>query len=125
MTSETTILVVDDDELIRIATRSMLSQHGFQVLEAVDGHDALRMQREQPAELWLLDICMPNCDGLEAIQLLRKENTSLPVICMSTPPNTNEIDYTKIAVKFGANLSLYKPFTEKQLLAAINSLQLP
>ena len=115
------ILVVDDDEAIRIAARSMLAHHDFVVLEAVDGHDAFRVNNEEPADLWLLDICMPNCDGLEAIQLLRKENTSLPVLCMSTPPNTNEIDYTKIAVKFGANGSLYKPFTEKQLLEAIDT----
>ena len=114
--------MVDDDAVLRTTARTLLVRNGFRVLEASDGLEAFKIQETENIDLWLLDICMPNCDGLEVIQRLRKENSSIPVVCMSASHGGKEMDYTKIALKFGANARLYKPFTEEELVDVLNSI---
>src|SRR5216117_2015940 len=65
------ILVMDDDGMLRGAIRIALEAAGYEVLEAADGHAGLRLQREQGDDLVLVDIFMPERDGLEVIRALR------------------------------------------------------
>src|SRR5437879_11210415 len=69
------ILVMDDDGTLRGAIRVALEAAGYEVMEAADGQAGLRLQREQGADLVLVDIFMPERDGLEVVCALRAENT--------------------------------------------------
>src|SRR6266480_7062891 len=77
------ILVMDDDELLRGALRVVLEAAGYEVIEAADGDAGLRLQREQAADLVLVDIFMPERDGLEVIRALRAEIPEPKIISMS------------------------------------------
>src|SRR3989449_9307464 len=70
------ILVMDDDGTLRGAIRVALEAAGYEVLEAADGHAGLRLQREQGADLVLVDIFMPERDGLEVIRALRDRKST-------------------------------------------------
>jgi len=74
---------MDDDELLRGALRVVLEGVGYEVLEAADGEAGLRLQRERAAELVLVDIFMPERDGLEVIKALRVESPEAKIIAMS------------------------------------------
>ncbi|MGH7790219.1 MAG: response regulator, partial [Candidatus Binatia bacterium] len=68
-----TVLVVDDESEIRASLRGVLSDEGLRVLEAEDGGQALSLVREQRPELVLLDVWMPEVDGIELLRRLQEE----------------------------------------------------
>src|SRR2546422_679647 len=74
------ILVMDDDGTLRGAIRVALEAAGYEVMEAADGHAGLRLQREQGADLVLVDIFMPERDGLEVIRALRAEHPQPKIV---------------------------------------------
>src|SRR2546422_179515 len=85
------ILVMDDDELLRGALRVVLEAAGYEVIEAADGNAGLRLEREQSADLVLVDIFMPERDGLEVIRALRTEIPQPKIIAMSGGGQTRQI----------------------------------
>jgi CheY-like chemotaxis protein len=74
---------MDDDGTLRGAIRVALEAAGYEVLEAADGRAGLRLQREQGADLVLVDIFMPERDGLEVIRALRAEQARPTIVAMS------------------------------------------
>ncbi len=78
-----TILVVDDEESIRLLYREELEEDGYRVILASDGREALRQVKSDPPDLITLDIRMPGMDGIEVLQRIREMDTHIPVI-MST-----------------------------------------
>jgi CheY-like chemotaxis protein len=74
------ILVVDDDEAIRILLQEELTDEGYHVLTATNARDALKMVETEPLDLVILDIRMPGMDGLEALPRILGLNEGLPVI---------------------------------------------
>ncbi len=118
----TRILVMDDDELLRSALRVVLEAAGYEVIEAADGNAGLRLQREQDADLVLVDIFMPERDGLEVIRALRAEIPQPKIIAMSGGGQTGQIEVLEAAAAFGAARTLLKPFQPRQLLKAIRDL---
>lgn len=78
-----TILVVDDEESIRLLYREELEEEGYRVILASDGEEALRKVRKDSPDLITLDIRMPGMDGIEVLQRIREMDTDIPVI-MST-----------------------------------------
>jgi len=110
---------MDDDELLRGALRVVLEGVGYEVLEAADGEAGLRLQRERAAELVLVDIFMPERDGLEVIKALRVESPEAKIIAMSGGGKTGQIEVLRAAAAFGASRTLLKPFQPQQLLTAI------
>jgi len=116
------ILVMDDDELLRGALRVALEGAGYEVMEAANGDEGLRLQREQGADVVLVDIFMPVRDGLEVIKALRAETPQPKIIAVSGGGRTGQIEVLRAAAAFGASRTLLKPFAPRVLLTAIREL---
>jgi DNA-binding response OmpR family regulator len=110
---------MDDDELLRGALRVALEAAGYEVMEAADGDAGLRLQHEHPADLVLVDIFMPERDGLEVIKALRTEILQPQIIAMSGGGRTGQIEVLRAAATFGVARTLLKPFQPRDLLTAI------
>lgn len=116
------ILVMDDDATLRGAVRVVLEAAGYEVLEAADGAAGLRLQREQGADLVLVDIFMPERDGLEVVRGLRAEIPRPKIVAMSGGGWTKDLDVLSAAAAFGASRTLRKPFAPHELLAVVSEL---
>jgi DNA-binding NarL/FixJ family response regulator/AraC-like DNA-binding protein len=109
------VLVVDDDAGFRDALRLIL-QDEYAVMEAADGRAALSVVRTEPVDLVLLDILMPEIDGLEILQELKALEPDLPVIMVTA---VKTVRTTVTAMKLGASDYVTKPFQEEELLASM------
>ena len=111
------ILVVDDDKEIVNAIEIYLSQEGYKIIKAYDGEEALKKIEENEIHLIILDIMMPNKDGIETLQEIRKSKT-IPVIMLSAKSE----DYDKISgLNTGADDYVTKPFNPLELIARVKS----
>ena len=119
------VLIVDDSETIRLEVRRTLSAGGFQVLEARDGVDGLRVATAHPdLSLLILDVNMPVMNGLEMLERLRQDATiaGIPVLLMTTEAEASLIARAKAA---GAKGWLVKPMGGEMLLKAVERLARP
>lgn len=115
---ETVILVVDDDKEIREGIRIYLKQDDYQVLEASDGQKALDILENNHVHLVIMDVMMPNLDGIATTQKIREIN-NVPILMLSAK---NE-DIDKISgLQVGADDYLTKPFSPMELLARVKSM---
>ncbi len=113
--SEARVLVVDDDRAIRRFLRTSLTAHGYVVLEAETGQDALRAVMAQRPDVIILDLGLPDLDGVEVARQLR-EWTQTPIIVLSV----REHEEDKIAsLDAGADDYLTKPFGVGELMARL------
>jgi two-component system chemotaxis response regulator CheY len=113
-----TILTVDDSPTIRQMTSLVLQSAGYQVIEAVDGNDALAKLTGKEVDLVLTDINMPEMDGIEFTRQLRSipAYKFIPVIMLTTESQPEKKQQGKAA---GATGWIVKPFNQDQLLAVI------
>src|SRR6266481_613710 len=74
------ILVIDDDNDLRVIIQEALRAEGYEVSVAADGAQGIALQRKQPASLLITDILMPNKDGIETIRDFREEFPSVPIL---------------------------------------------
>ncbi len=112
-----TVLVVDDEGEIRTSLRGVLSDEGLRVLEAEDGRRALTLVRSERPELVLLDVWMPEVDGIELLRSLQEEPDRPQVIMISGHGN---IESAVQATKLGAFDFIEKPFSIDALLRVVN-----
>ncbi len=111
------ILVVDDDKEIADAIARLLELNNFQVKTAKDGVEALKIIREGGLDLVILDVMMPNLDGMTALKILREEN-NIPVIMLSAKSE----DYDKVlGLQIGADDYIVKPYNPQELVARVNA----
>ena len=111
------ILVCDDDKEIVKAIEIYLTKEGYNILKAYDGKEALKVMKENEIHLVILDIMMPNKDGIETLAEIRKTKTT-PVIMLSAKSE----DYDKIeGLNTGADDYVTKPFNPLELIARVNS----
>ncbi len=115
------ILVVDDDEMVRDALASALKRGGYTVLEAADGREAAARFSREAVDLVVTDILMPERDGLETIQALSRGAGSVPIIAMTGFSSRSSL-YLEMARTFGAVRVLEKPFELSELLAVTREL---
>jgi DNA-binding response OmpR family regulator len=113
-----TILLIDDDDLLRGALVQSLVNAGHQVIEASDGLQGCELARSMPVDIVITDLVMPVQEGVETILTLRRERPKLPVIAMSGGVTNSKL-YLDIAGKIGAKRMLPKPFTPKALIVLI------
>lgn len=116
----TCILVADDEETVRLWLRQVLEGRGFDVIEAGNGNEVLHVLEAHGVDVLILDVMMPEKDGLETLMELKRRRIALPVIAMSGSRST-PVDFLKMAKEFGADQILYKPFTETQLLGYVTN----
>src|SRR6266567_1831878 len=112
-----TILLVDDDPGIMAAVKQALVSHGYRMMTARDGEEALEVFEREPPELILLDLVMPRRGGLEVCQRIR-ELSSIPIIVLSI--KGSEADIVSV-LDLGADDYLVKPFRLAELLARVRA----
>lgn len=116
------VLVVDDEDQIRQLIRETLEQAGYEVQEASDGKQGLERYRAKPADLVIMDILMPDQDGLESIMTLRREFPTSRVIAITGGSDMIGIlNFLDVAKMLGARRTLQKPFDMQTLLDAAQS----
>jgi two-component system alkaline phosphatase synthesis response regulator PhoP len=111
------VLVVDDDVKTVELVRLYLDRDGYQVLTAYDGVEALRLARESYPDLIVLDLMLPDIDGLELCRTLRRES-DVPII-MLTARTTDQDKLT--GLDLGADDYVTKPFSPKELAARVRA----
>ena len=116
-----TILLVDDDPLVRRTLMVALERTGHQVVPAENGLDGARRAREGGVDLAIVDIHMPDMDGLELLAQLRATSATVPVIMMSGGDQTRDLALLKDAKLLGANGALAKPFSLDELYTLVNT----
>jgi CheY-like chemotaxis protein len=115
------VLVVDDSPGLRELMCIGLRASGYDVVPAGDGKRALRLQREQPCEVVVTDLFMPEMDGIETIQTVRQEFPDTAIIAISGVESKTGADFLEVAAKLGAQMVLRKPFTIPELIAAVDA----
>jgi CheY-like chemotaxis protein len=99
----------------------MLERAGYIVSSTGDGRSALEQYRSNPTSLVITDLIMPDIDGLEVIQELRRINPSVRVLAISGGGRVEAEEYLSVARKFGAVEVLSKPFTGQELKKAVEA----
>lgn len=113
------ILIIEDDEAIRMALEDDLTLEGFQVQSASDGEQGLMMAQENCYDLIILDLMLPRLDGIEVCKELRKVKISTPIIMLTA--KSQELDKI-IGLELGADDYVTKPFSPRELLARIKAI---
>jgi CheY-like chemotaxis protein len=117
------ILVIDDDDGMRSMLQQMLVAIGHEVVLAADGREGVEQYRATPADLVITDLFMPNQEGLETIQQLRREFPE--VVIVATSGKTGNETMLAIAKRLGANAVIEKPFFQDQILAIVEKVLRP
>ena len=113
------ILVIDDDKFVRTSIRAVLEGAGNEVSDASDAETGLGLQRANPFDVAIVDLIMPNKEGLETIRELRRDFTTLPIIAISGGGDIVRKNFFQAAELFGATFSLEKPFDGGDLLSTL------
>ena len=116
-----TVLVVDDEPLVLEMCTNTLRDAGYAVLTARNGWVALEQVSRQPVDAVLLDIIMPDTEGIETLLHLKRTRPELPIYVMSGGSKTGHYDVFEIAREFGASGILKKPFGPSALLALLDA----
>ena len=112
------VLVVDDEPPIRRFLRTSLRAQGYHVLEAADGSTALDLIGRNPPDVIVLDLGLPDINGVEVIRRLRHQGATVPVVVLSS--RTDERDKVE-ALDLGADDYVTKPFGMEELLARLRA----
>lgn len=113
------ILVIDDDDQLRLMLRQLLEREGYLVSDAQNGEIGLRVLQTQPVDLAIIDIFMPEKEGLETIREIRRIHPLVTIIAVSGGGSTGEMSYLGLARSFGATFSLAKPFQRSDILGIV------
>jgi CheY-like chemotaxis protein len=118
----TRILVIDDDVTVRAAFTRLLTHSGYDVRTAADGNEGLRCMAQSLPDVLLVDIYMPERDGIETIRHVRRAFPQVPIMAMSGGTARHEAGNVLAAAHdFGAQYTFTKPFAPEVLLAALQA----
>ena len=115
------ILIIDDEELIRLTIEDVLINEGYTVDTADNGEQGYQMQLNTGFDLVITDILMPVKEGIQTIKALRQKWPRLPIIAISGGGKIRNADYLDTARHVGANAVLAKPFTEEDILGVVRT----
>ena len=117
------ILIIDDDEAVRSATKILLTANGLEVIEAADGQPGLDAIKHRHFDLIIVDLFMSGMNGLDTIKAIRSCNSGVAIIAVSGfmfAGSCPEMPgFEAMAIEAGATSTLYKPFRPKEFLRAV------
>lgn len=113
------IIIVDDEEQMRLALRRMLEKEGYSVREAENGDRAIRIHRERQADLIITDIIMPDKEGIGTIVELKSEFPDVKIFAMSGGGKNSPEQYLRMANGLGVDRVFIKPFNREEILSAV------
>jgi CheY-like chemotaxis protein len=116
------VLVVDDDDAVRMMLKKMLETEAYDVITAGNGMQALLSLQEQLPDVVILDIIMPEKEGFETIVELRRDYPIIKIIAISGGGSIGATNYLKLAKTLGAHLTIEKPIRLAELMAAVKQL---
>lgn len=115
------ILTIDDDEQILMLLKMMLTSAGHEVVQANNGKLGAQLYRQEPTDVIITDIIMPDKEGIEIIVELKKEYPDAKIIAISGGGRFGPEQFLALAKNLGAKMTVTKPFKKEQILAAIDS----
>lgn len=111
------IMVVDDAAFMRVRLKNVLGEQGHEVIEASNGAEAVTLYEQQRPDLVLMDITMPEMDGISALRAIRDKDPDAKVImCSALGQERTVIE----AIKSGAKDFIVKPFQPERVIEAVN-----
>jgi DNA-binding NtrC family response regulator len=113
------IMVVDDDASIRRTLQILLSKAGYEVIQARDGSEAVRLWRDQGGDLVITDLHMPEKDGIQTIIELLTHSPGVRIIAMSGGGQTKRLDLLGNFSLLGTVLTIEKPFTLAEMMTTV------
>jgi len=119
------LILIEDDVVLRHALAKLLDRHGFEVREATNGLEGLKLMRENPATLVVTDLIMPEMEGIETIRHLRRLYPDTRIVAISAGGPIGPECYLAVAKQLGADCTLAKPFKPEQLLRVVADLLAP
>jgi PAS domain S-box-containing protein len=118
-TPKQAVLIVEDDSALRTLLRANFEESGYAVLEAANGGEAIAKLHSNEIKLLITDLVMPECDGVETIQAVRKHHPDVKILAIS---GAFEGSFLRLANKIGADAVLRKPFKREEVLKAAEQL---
>ncbi len=118
MSQNKTVLVADDEDALRLLARETLEMEDINILEAVDGQEALDLVRSERPDLILLDVAMPGLTGFEVCEALKSDPATSGIIVVMLTAHGQSTDRERAAA-VGADHFMTKPFSPVQLLRLI------
>lgn len=120
------ILIVDDDPALREVLGLQLQRWGCTVADAANGEEALLSAERMRPDVILLDIFMPELDGLAALRMLKARSAGSKVLMISGAVQSDSgCDFLQMSAKLGADAVLHKPFSSAELAATLKTLVTP
>jgi CheY-like chemotaxis protein len=114
------ILIIDDEEPLRTLLRDILEQAGHAVTDVANGALGVARFRQEPYDLVITDILMPDQEGLETIVEIRQFRPNQQIIAMSGGGRTRSVEFLAVAKTVGANVILAKPFGVAEFRQAVS-----
>jgi DNA-binding response OmpR family regulator len=116
------ILLIDDDAPLRSVLRLHLERLGYCVQEAGNGREGLKAYDTFPADIVFTDLIMPDMEGLETIREIRRRSAQVKILAFTGSEWMDSTGILAVAKKLGAQSTLRKPFTMKEVVAALQEL---
>lgn len=117
------IVLIDDEKAVRLSVRLTLEEANHDVIEFASGLDGLDYIHQNKADLLILDIWMPEPDGISVLKRMRAQSIVLPTLVMTGSHGNMPISATEaLVMTYGANDVLYKPFTDEELIDTVTKL---
>ena len=113
------VLIVDDEELLRSILSTIITREGFSVLEAANGLEALTIMQQNPVELVITDVIMPEMDGMELLVQIKKDYPRTRVAVITGHPGNSTPEE---AIANGADHYILKPFQSDQICSALRDM---
>lgn len=113
-----TILVVDDEQPIQDMLRTVLESNGYRVLIAGNGFEGLLLHQRNRIDVTIMDLIMPDTDGIEMISKLKEESPEAKIIAMTGA--TGDMNFLDVAKQCGVRRVLAKPFDLNELVSAVH-----
>ena len=122
MANMKSVLVIDDEPLVRKTIRLVLEQLGYEVQEAETGVEGIKLAGQRKFDLVITDILMPDMDGLETIINLKSASNTPKLLAISGGGRTKNTEFLNIAEKLGADDTLKKPFDLADLRVKVQAM---